>query len=144
MPLLASTSFFYYVYFKPIYNQSMVDSTNSNSNIVIPRDGGPLSHYLSENNANHTSTDKEEVIPPVTSYSNLPLSVPSIVSMSLYPNTNIPSNFNPYFNPYQNNINPQISKPETQESPEPKPEKDSCHFSLYIRIIILSYILSGV
>jgi hypothetical protein len=42
--------------------------------------------------------------------------------MSLYPNTNIPSNFNPYFNPYQNNINPQISKPETQESPEPKPQ----------------------
>ncbi len=47
--------------------------------------------------------------------------------MSLYPNTNIPSNFNPYFNPYQNNINPQISKPETQESPEPKPQPQPQH-----------------
>ena len=91
-------------------------NTNSNSN-VIPRDGGPLFHLLCEDN----STDEEEVITPVTSYSNLPSSVPSIVSMSLYPNTNISSNFNPYFNPYQNNINPQISRPETQESLEPYP-----------------------
>jgi hypothetical protein len=91
--------------------------TNSNSN-VIPRDGGPLSHLLCDDN----STDEEEVITPVTSYSNLPSSVPPTVSMSLYPNTNIPSNFNPYFNPYQNNINPQISKPETQESPQLKPQ----------------------
>ena len=97
-------------------------NTNSNSN-VIPRDGGPLLHLLCEDN----STDEEEVIPPVTSYSNLPSSVPSIVSMSLYPNTNISSNFNPYFNPYQNNINPQISKPETQESLEPKPQPQPQH-----------------
>ena len=64
-------------------------NTNSNSNIVIPRDGGPLSHLLGED----TLTDEEEVIPPVTSYSNLPSSVPPTLSMGLYPNTNIPSNF---------------------------------------------------
>ncbi|MGB6595066.1 MAG: hypothetical protein WBE68_26490, partial [Candidatus Nitrosopolaris sp.] len=93
-------------------------NTNSISNVITPRDAGPLSHLLGED----TSTDEEEVIPPVTSYSNLPSSVPPTVSMSLYPNTNIPSNFNPYFNPYQNNINPQISKPETQESPQLKPQ----------------------
>ncbi len=50
--------------------QATITTTNSNSNIVIPRDGGPLSHFLGENNAHHTSTDDEEVIPPVTSYSN--------------------------------------------------------------------------
>jgi hypothetical protein len=85
-------------------------NSSTNTYIVIPRDGGPLLQLLCQDE----STDEEEVIPPVTSYSNLPSSVPSIVSMSLYPNTNIP-NFNPYFKPYQNNINPQISKPETQE-----------------------------
>jgi hypothetical protein len=47
--------------------------------------------------------------------------------MSLYPNTNIPSNFNPYFNPYQNNINPQLSKPETQESPKTQPQHQQYH-----------------
>jgi hypothetical protein len=93
-------------------------NTNSISNINTPRDGGPLFHLLGED----TSTDEEEVIPPVTSYSNLPSWMPPTVSMSLYPNTNIPSNFNPYFNPYQNNINPHISKRETQESLEPKPQ----------------------
>jgi hypothetical protein len=96
--------------------------TNSNFN-VIPRDGGPLFHLLGED----TSTDEEKFIPPVTSYSNLPSSVPPTVSMSLYPNTNIPSNFNPYFNPYHYNINPQISKPETQESLEPKPQPQHQH-----------------
>ena len=38
----------------------------ANSNIAIPRDGGPLSHFLGHD----TSTD--EVIPSVTSYSNSP------------------------------------------------------------------------
>jgi hypothetical protein len=107
--------------------QATITTTNSSSNVVTPRDGGPLSNLLGEDNTNHTSTDEEEVIPPVTSYSNLPSSVPPTASMSLYPNTNIPSNFNPYFNPYQNNINPQISKPETQESLEPKPQPQPQH-----------------
>ena len=40
---------------------------SANSNIAIPRDGGPLSHFLGED----TSTD-EKVIPSVTSYSNSP------------------------------------------------------------------------
>ena len=44
-------------------------TTNSSSNVVTSRDGGPLSHLLGEDNTNHTSTD-EEVIPSVTSYSN--------------------------------------------------------------------------
>jgi hypothetical protein len=50
---------------------TITTTTNSNSNVVTPRDGGPLSHLLGENNTNHTSTD-EEVIPSVTSYSNSP------------------------------------------------------------------------
>jgi hypothetical protein len=36
------------------------------SNIVIPRDGGPLSHFLGED------TSADEVIPSVTSYFNSP------------------------------------------------------------------------
>src|SRR5215469_12123384 len=39
--------------------QVVTTNTNSNSN-VIPRDGGPLSHLLGEDNSNHTSTDEEE------------------------------------------------------------------------------------
>jgi hypothetical protein len=58
-------------------------NTNSNSNIVIHRDEGPLTHLLGED----TLTDEEEVIPPVTSYSNLPSSAPPTLSMGLYPNT---------------------------------------------------------
>ncbi len=46
---------------------SGVGQANSSSNVVTPRDGGPLSHLLGEDN----STD-EEVIPSVTSYSNSP------------------------------------------------------------------------
>jgi hypothetical protein len=51
---------------------------------VIPRDGGPLSHLLGDNNTNHTSTDEEEVIPSVTSYSNSPSPV-VLVPTSLIP-----------------------------------------------------------
>jgi hypothetical protein len=48
----------------------------ANSNIVIPRDGGPLSHFLGED----TSTD--EVIPSVTSYSKLPSPVVRVPTSS--------------------------------------------------------------
>jgi predicted transcriptional regulator len=49
--------------------KAVTTNTNwsANSNIVIPRDGGRLSHFLGEDN----STD-DEVIPSVTSYSNSP------------------------------------------------------------------------
>jgi hypothetical protein len=50
---------------------AITTTTNSSSNVVTLRDGGPLSHLLGEDNTNHTSTD-EEVIPSVTSYSNSP------------------------------------------------------------------------
>src|SRR5215469_4217365 len=54
---------------RPGAGKAVTTNTNwsANSNIVIPRDGGPLSHFLGED----TSTD-EEVIPSVTSYSNSP------------------------------------------------------------------------
>jgi hypothetical protein len=55
--------------------QATKSNANSNSN-VISRDGGPLSYFLGEDNANHASTDEEEVIPSVTSYSNSQSSVP--------------------------------------------------------------------
>jgi hypothetical protein len=44
-------------------------NANSNSN-VVSRDGGPLSYFLGEDNANHASTDEED------SYSNSQSSVP--------------------------------------------------------------------
>src|SRR5262249_32318696 len=54
---------------RPRVGKAVATNTNwsANSNIVIPRDGGPLSHFLDED----TSTD-EEVIPSVSSYSNSP------------------------------------------------------------------------
>ena len=42
-------------------------ATITTPNVVTPRDGGPLSHFLNENNA---TTDEEEVNRPVTPYSN--------------------------------------------------------------------------
>jgi hypothetical protein len=49
---------------RPGVGKAVTTNTNwsANSNIVIARDGGPLSHFLGE----YTSTNEEEVITPVT------------------------------------------------------------------------------
>jgi hypothetical protein len=49
---------------RPVVGKAVTTNTNwsANSNIVIARDGGPLSHFLGE----YTSTNEEEVITPVT------------------------------------------------------------------------------
>src|SRR5215831_10941086 len=52
-----------------------VVTTNTNSD-SIPRDGGPLSHLLGED----TSTDDEEVIPLVISYSSSPSPVVPVLT----------------------------------------------------------------
>ena len=68
---------------RPGVGKAVTTNTNwsANSNIVILRDGGPLSHFLAED----TSTD-EEVIPSVTSYFNSPSPVvPVPISPKLEP-----------------------------------------------------------
>jgi|SRR5215831_1175536 len=50
--------------------QAITTTNNSNSNVLTPRNGAPLSHLLGED----TSTDEEEIISvSVTHYSNSPV-----------------------------------------------------------------------
>ena len=64
---------------RPGVGKDVTTNTNwsANSNIVIPRDGGRLSHFLGED----TSTDEEEIISvSVTPYSNSPSPVVPVLT----------------------------------------------------------------
>ena len=57
--------------------QAVTNTNNSNSNVVTPRNGAPLSHLLGED----TSTDEEEIISvSVTPYSNSPSPVVPVLT----------------------------------------------------------------
>lgn len=57
--------------------QAVTTTNNSNSNVVTPRNGAPLSHLLGED----TSTDEEEIISvSVTPYSNSPSPVVPVLT----------------------------------------------------------------